>query len=54
MAQKGLQRAFYWAAAQSIEKYLKAFLLLNGHSTKKYKGHSIKDLFDDAVDIDMR
>jgi len=32
LAQKGLPREFYWAAAQAIEKYLKAFLLINGES----------------------
>jgi len=54
LAQKGLQRAFYWAAAQSIEKYLKAFLLLNGHSVvdNKFSGHPIKALFDEAASID--
>ena len=54
LAQKGLQRAFYWAAAQSIEKYLKAFLLLNGRSVvgKKFSGHPIKALFDEAANID--
>lgn len=54
LAQKGFQRAFYWAAAQSIEKYLKAFLLLNGHSVvdRKFSGHPIKALFDEAASID--
>lgn len=56
LAQKGLQRAFYWAAAQSIEKYLKAFLLLNGFSDDKKKkiigGHSIKALFGKSASID--
>jgi hypothetical protein len=32
LAQKGLHRGFYWAAAQAAEKYLKAFLLMNGVS----------------------
>jgi len=54
LAQKGLKRAFYWAAAQSIEKYLKAFLLLNGHSVvdNKFSGHPIKALFDEAASKD--
>ena len=56
LAQKGLERAFYWAAAQSIEKYLKAFLLLNGFSDGRKKkiigGHSIKALFGKAASID--
>jgi len=54
-AQKGLQRAFYWAAAQCIEKYLKAFLLLDGHSVvdkRKFMGHPIKALFGEAAKID--
>lgn len=51
LAQKGLLRAFYWAAAQAIEKYLKAFLLFNGQTVKKYKGHPIDKLFDDATKI---
>ncbi len=56
LAQRGLPRAFFWAAAQTIEKYLKAFLLLNGKSLldKKYKGHPIDELFRDAVEIDER
>jgi hypothetical protein len=58
LAQRGLPRAFFWAAAQTIEKYLKAFLLLNGKSllddknNDKYKGHSIDKIFRDAVEID--
>jgi HEPN domain-containing protein len=52
LAQKGLHRAFYWAAAQSIEKYLKALLLLNGNSVANIKGHSIEELFNKAVRLD--
>ena len=56
LAQKGLQRAFYWAAAQSIEKYLKAFLLLNDFTDDKHMkiigGHSINALFGKAASID--
>ena len=48
LAQNGLPRAFYWAASQAIEKYLKAILLLEGQPVKKFKGHSIKPLFDEA------
>lgn len=60
LAQRGLPRAFFWAAAQTIEKYLKAFLLLNGKSLldnknkDKYKGHAIDKLFRDAVELDER
>lgn len=52
LAQKGLYRAFYWAAAQSIEKYLKALLLLNGNSVANIKSHSIDKLFERAVILD--
>lgn len=52
LAQKGLPRGFYWAAAQAIEKYLKAFLLMNGESIKIYKFHPIKKLFEAASKID--
>jgi len=55
LAQKGLPRAFFWAAAQCIEKYLKAFLLLDGHSVidkRKFRGHPVKILFDDAAKVD--
>ena len=38
-----LHRNFFWSAAQCIEKYLKALLLLNGISVKK-KGHNLKKL----------
>ena len=52
LAQKGLPRGFYWAAAQAIEKYLKAFLLMNGEGVKELKGHPIKKLFAAASKID--
>lgn len=52
LAQKGLLRGFYWAAAQAIEKYLKAFLLMNGEGVKGFNGHPIKDLFEAASRID--
>jgi hypothetical protein len=53
LAQRGLFRAFYWAAEQTIEKYLKAFLLFNGGNAvgEKYNRHVIKTLFDDAARI---
>jgi hypothetical protein len=52
LAQKGLLRAFYWSAAQAIEKYLKAFLLFNGgNAVDKYKRHPIRQLFNDAANI---
>lgn len=52
LAQKGLVRGFYWAAAQATEKYLKAFLLMNGEGVKEFKGHPIKNLFETASKID--
>ena len=52
LAQKGLPRGFYWAAAQAIEKYLKAFLLMNGEDVKRFKAHPIKALFEAASRID--
>ena len=51
LAQKGLPRGFYWAAAQAIEKYLKAFLLMNGEGVKKFKAHPINALFKVASRI---
>lgn len=53
LAQKGLQRGFYWAAAQAVEKYLKAFLIMNGDSVKEFKKHPIKQLFEAAGKIDI-
>ena len=47
-----LHRGFYWSAAQCIEKYLKAYLLLHDVSVKKSKSHSIKPLFKQAIEID--
>ena len=51
MAKSGLYRAFYWAAAQTIEKYLKAFLLLRGKSVKD-GSHDIGSLFTCACTFD--
>lgn len=53
LAQNGLPRGFYWAAAQAIEKYLKAFLLINGMGVINFKGHPVKNLFDAAAKIDI-
>ena len=36
---------FFWLALHGVEKYLKATLLLNGKSSKKYK-HDIERLYD--------
>lgn len=51
LAQKGLHRAFYWAASQTIEKYLKALIVLNGKSVQGSNGHSIKSLFEKSLEI---
>ena len=51
LAQKAFPRIFFWMAAQSLEKHLKAFLLLNGHSVKRIT-HSVKSLFDKVISID--
>lgn len=37
---------FFWHAAQAVEKYLKASLLLNGRSVKK-QGHDLVQLYSD-------
>lgn len=52
LAQNGLQRGFFWAAAQTIEKYLKAYLLMNGVSVINFTGHPIKKLFIASSKID--
>ena len=52
LAQKGLPRGFYWATAQAIEKYLKAFFLMNGEGVKRFRAHPIKALFEGACKID--
>jgi HEPN domain-containing protein len=41
----GLERQFFWSAAQAVEKYLKAALLLNGEPVKHYK-HRLTAMFD--------
>jgi len=48
-----LYRGFYWSAAQCIEKYLKAFLLIHGISVKE-KNHSINHLIEEAIKIDNK
>ncbi len=40
-----LPRAFCWAAAQAIEKYVKCSLLLNGYNVKKV-GHDFTSVFE--------
>ncbi len=53
MAINGLHRAFYWAAAQAVEKYFKAFLLMNGINVQEYKKHPINKLFEACQAIDL-
>lgn len=52
MALKGMHRAFFWAASQALEKYLKAFLLMRGVSVKRFKGHPIAALHAEACSVD--
>lgn len=54
LAQKGMHRAFFWAASQALEKYLKAFLLMRGASVNqdRFKGHPIAALHVEACSID--
>jgi hypothetical protein len=51
LAKSGLYRAFYWAAAQAIEKYLKAFLLLRGESVRD-ETHYVEALYTKACTLD--
>jgi len=44
---ESLYTDFYWLAVHCIEKYLKAVLAINEHSTKKYN-HDICRLYDDV------
>jgi len=39
---EGLNVDFFWLAVHCIEKYLKAALLLNGHTSKSYRHNIIK------------
>jgi|APSaa5957512622_1039677.scaffolds.fasta_scaffold46243_2 hypothetical protein len=43
LAISGMHRAFYWAAAQAVEKYLKANLLYRNKSVKDYN-HKIQEM----------
>lgn len=54
LAQKGMHRAFFWAASQALEKYLKAFLLMRGVSVNqnRFKGHPIAALHAEARAVD--
>ena len=54
LAQKGMHRAFFWAASQALEKYLKAFLLMRGIAVnkKRFQGHSIVALHKEACSVD--
>lgn len=46
----GLYYEFFWNAAQALEKYLKACLLLNGKSVNGQR-HNIEKLFDDFKEV---
>jgi len=51
LAIRGFHRAYYWSAAQCIEKYLKAYLVLRGKSVRKLS-HSISALLKEAAKFD--
>src|SRR5690554_3518498 len=53
LSQKGLGRAFFWSASQSIEKYLKTFLLMNGESIRENSDHKLFPLLTKASRIDQ-
>lgn len=42
-----LPRQFFWSAAQALEKYLKAVILINGYSVQTYR-HNLVKLFADV------
>lgn len=54
LAKKGMHRAFFWAASQALEKYLKAFLLMRGVAVNqdRFKGHPIAALHVEACSVD--
>lgn len=56
LAQKGMHRAFFWAASQALEKYLKAFLLMRGVTVKekRFYGHAIVALHQQACLVDRQ
>lgn len=54
LAQKGMHRAFFWAASQALEKYLKAFLLMRGVAVDRFKGHPIGALHSEACSVDKQ
>lgn len=51
LIQNNLDRMFYWHAAQALEKYFKAYLLLRGYSVKQYS-HGICKLWNDVLKHD--
>jgi HEPN domain-containing protein len=52
LAHKKMSRAFFWSAAQALEKYFKAFLLMNGVGVKK-NSHGIMGLYSKACEFDQ-
>ena len=56
LAQKGMHRAFFWAAAQALEKHLKAFLLMRGVplNQDRFKGHRVTALHIEAYSVDAK
>lgn len=47
---RGLLVDFHWLAVHCLEKYLKAVLLLNGKSSKRYR-HDVEKLFSDTTTL---
>lgn len=52
LALKKRHRAFFWAACQAVEKYLKYYLLIHCLPVKDYIGHPISEIYSDACEID--
>ncbi|WP_167239946.1 HEPN domain-containing protein [Massilia genomosp. 1] len=49
----GLNRSFFWSASQTVEKYIKAFLLLQGVSIRPFsQGHGLKRLLEEARKVE--
>lgn len=46
----GLYDEFWWQSAQALEKYLKAGIVLNGHSSRRYR-HNLVSLYDKHKEV---
>ncbi|OON62851.1 hypothetical protein B0920_05300 [Massilia sp. KIM] len=47
----GMHRSFFWSAAQAVEKYLKAYLLLRGVSVVDFS-HKLNKLLNKAEEVE--